>query len=147
MRRIYLFVAPPYRALLRETTDVSHFSRNPIRASNVWKSRCCCDFPQRFISPLARSLSALQRHAHYPGRGPRWNISISDWHSHQERVPDACSCGASLDELQPGEFWGGCTEVQMRENSRGADLAEPRHNFLRKCCRLFQPLVVRYIDI
>lgn len=38
-------------------------------------------------------------------------------------------CGAALDELQPGEFWGGRTEVQMRENSEGADLAQPRCNF------------------
>lgn len=38
-------------------------------------------------------------------------------------------CGTSLDELQPGEFWGGRTEVQMRENSVGADLAQPRCNF------------------
>lgn len=94
--------------------------------------------PEVYLS--TRSLSVLQRRAHYPGRGPRWNISISYWHSHQERVPDACSCGASLDELQPGEFWGGRTEVQMRENSGGADLVE-----LFK--KMLQALVVRYIDI
>lgn len=79
-----------------------------------------------------RSLT-LSTVAHYPGRGPPWNISISDWLLHQERVPDACSCAAALDELQlwvlENVYWNANEAEQCRCWSGRASL-----QLLGGCC-------------
>lgn len=132
MRRIYLFVAPPYHALLRETTDVSHFSRNPIRASNVWKSRCCRDFPRRFISPLARSLCcSAARITQAEGRDGTFQSQIGT------RIKSVCPMLARV-----ARRWMSCSLESFGEGALkckwGRTAGVPIwQNFLRKCCRLW----------